>query len=210
MRIRITYIKDLPLRFTSALDIQGIWERAIRRSRLYLAYSQGFHPKAKIQLGLPLPLGFIGENEMVDIWLQQDHAPEKLKDTIQPKMPKGLQIKSIQMIAESEKPVVTTISTSDYKVKFWDIGYALNGLQNRIDQLLNQDQIIRMKRNNKEYDLRPLIQDLRILEENEMNNGYAIFISLTSSQSKMGRADEVMFSLGFQLEDFLINRIRSY
>ena len=69
MRIRIVYSKADSLKYTGNLDLQKIWERLLRRANLPLAYSQGFHPQPRINQGCPLPLGFIGENEMVDIWL---------------------------------------------------------------------------------------------------------------------------------------------
>jgi len=42
-RLRISYAKSEGLRYTSNLDVHKIWERLLRRARLPLAYSQGFH-----------------------------------------------------------------------------------------------------------------------------------------------------------------------
>ena len=66
MRIRISYNKNSLIRFTSALDMQRIWERSFRRASIKVTYSKGFHPQPRIQLGIPLPLGFIGLEEKVD------------------------------------------------------------------------------------------------------------------------------------------------
>lgn len=48
-RIRIHYAKTEGLRYTSNLDMQKVWERALRRAGLPLYYSQGFHPQPRIQ-----------------------------------------------------------------------------------------------------------------------------------------------------------------
>ena len=56
-RLRITYSKTAALRYTSNLDMHKIWERALRRARLPLAYSQGFHPQPRLTQACPLPLG---------------------------------------------------------------------------------------------------------------------------------------------------------
>jgi len=210
MRIRITYQKTLPLRFTSALDMQLIWERSLRRSSLHITYSQGFHPKPKIQLGLPLPLGFMSDEEIVDIWIEDKVSADQLLELIQPNLPIGLTISSIEEIDFSQKPVVTRITTAEYVVKFWDQDVNRDALQTKINSLLLTEKIIRTKRNKKQYDLRPLIKSVRLLPDSEIVDGFALFIALCSEQNRMGRADEVMFALDFSLEEFLIKRTKTY
>jgi len=210
MRIRIIYQKTLPLRFTSALDMQLIWERSLRRSSLHITYSQGFHPKPKIQLGLPLPLGFMSDEEIVDIWIEDKVSADQLLELIQPNLPIGLTISSIEEIDFSQKPVVTRITTAEYVVKFWDQDVNRDALQTKINSLLLSEKIIRTKRNKKQYDLRPLIKSVRLLPDLEIVDGFALFIALCSEQNRMGRADEVMFALDFSLEEFLIKRTKTY
>ena len=206
MRIRISYQKMLSLRFTSALDMQRIWERSIRRAGYKITYSQGYHPQPKIQLGLPLPLGFISEDEKVDIWLENDIDKELTKTNLELNIPEGLEINQIEKIDPSSKPLVTLIKISEYAVRFWDDNNKLN-LNHSISDLLQEKEIIRTKRNNKPYDLRPLILDLHQMEAKDDFN---IFMALKSEQNQMGRADEVMFALGYELDAFLIKRLLSY
>jgi len=98
-RFRITYAKQDALRFTGNLDIQKVWERYLRRAELPVAYSQGFHPQPKIQQACPLPLGFISETEITDIWLDDDlistvDVQHRLTTTGQP----GIAIRSVASI----------------------------------------------------------------------------------------------------------------
>ena len=58
MRVRLTFTKQGALRYTGHLDLHKILERSIRRAKLPLAYSQGYHPQPKINLAAALPLGF--------------------------------------------------------------------------------------------------------------------------------------------------------
>ena len=210
MRIRIGYKKEVPLRFTSALDIQKIWERSFRRSELKISYSQGFHPQPKIQLGLPLPLGFISDDEQVDIWLEEEVSIQELTSMIPPNLPDGISITSINTIEQDQNPLVTTISVSEYGVKFWDTEFDLKSLQSCIENLLVQEEIIRTKRNNKQYNLRPLISDLNVRSNQVNDEVFPLQMTLVSKQNQMGRADEVMFALGYELNQFLIKRVKSY
>ena len=69
-RLRVTFSRGEELKYLSHLDVMRLWERALRRADLPLAYSQGFSPHAKISIAAPLPLGVTGERELMDIVLQ--------------------------------------------------------------------------------------------------------------------------------------------
>jgi hypothetical protein len=69
-RIRITFAKQGALRYIGHLDLHKMWESATRRARIALAYSQGFHPKPKIQFASALPLGFSSRCEVADMWVE--------------------------------------------------------------------------------------------------------------------------------------------
>ena len=209
MRIRIFYQKEIPLRFTSALDIQRIWERSLRRAGLQIMYSQGFHPQPKIQLGLPLPLGYISSGECVDVWLEEFHAEIELINMLNPKVPAGIIIDSIELIDDFAKPVVSTITSSEYLIKFWDEKFTEKKIQPLIDSLLEQPSILRTKRNGKQYDLRPLILDARTVSISEQDDHYSLYMKLVSEPNRMGRADEVLLVMGFSLNEFLVKRTHS-
>ena len=70
-RIRARFRKGERVRHISHLDVLRYWERAIRRAELPLLYSQGFTPHPKIAFAAPLPLGFIGEREIIEVLLQE-------------------------------------------------------------------------------------------------------------------------------------------
>ena len=90
MRIRISYNKGPLIRFTSALDMQRIWERSFRRASIRVTYSKGFHPQPRIQLGIPLPLGFIGMDEKVDLWIEDSLSLEYIINRLERNLPEGL------------------------------------------------------------------------------------------------------------------------
>ena len=79
MRIRITFAKQGPLRYTGHLDLHKLWERAARRAELPLAYSQGFHPQPKMNIAAALPLGFSSRCEVMDMKLEHEIQLERLR-----------------------------------------------------------------------------------------------------------------------------------
>lgn len=75
MRIRFRFSKLGKVRFTSQRDTARMWERALRRARLPLAYTEGFSPRPQLSFGLALPTGCESLAEYVDVALD-DSRPE--------------------------------------------------------------------------------------------------------------------------------------
>ncbi len=55
VRLRIRFAKMGRVRWTSHRDVARMWERALRRARLPMAYTEGFSPRPKLSFGLALP-----------------------------------------------------------------------------------------------------------------------------------------------------------
>jgi radical SAM-linked protein len=68
-RIRIRFVKQGKIRWTSHRDVARMWERAFRRVKLPLAYSAGFSPRPKVSFGLALPTGHESLAEYLDVEL---------------------------------------------------------------------------------------------------------------------------------------------
>ena len=67
--LRIRFSKLGKIRFTSHRDVARIWERALRRAELPIAYSEGFSPRPKLSFGLALSTGYESYGEYLDVAL---------------------------------------------------------------------------------------------------------------------------------------------
>lgn len=67
MRLRVRFTKLGKVRFLSHRDLARIWERALRRADLPVAYSQGFSPRPKLHFGLALSTGHESLGEYLDV-----------------------------------------------------------------------------------------------------------------------------------------------
>src|ERR1035437_2040458 len=74
MRIRFRFSKLGKIRFTSQRDVARMWERALRRARMLLAYTEGFSPRPQLSFGLALPTGAESLAEYVDVALDPERA----------------------------------------------------------------------------------------------------------------------------------------
>ena len=107
MRIRITFAKQGPLRYTGHLDLHKLWERAARRAQLPLAYSQGFHPQPKMNMAAALPLGFSSRCEVMDMKLEHEIQLDGLREKLQQTLPAGIQVLNVES-ADERAPALQT------------------------------------------------------------------------------------------------------
>lgn len=199
-RYRLNYSKLEGMRYTSNLDIHKMWERAFRRAKLPLKYSQGFHPQPKIQQANPLPLGFMSKNEMVDFYLEEEINVEDLLSRFPKVLPEGIKINSIEQIDNNEPTLQKLAGASEYLVYLLD-KVEFTTTRKSIEDILEKDTVLRVRRG-KSYDLRPLIISLEL---QPIDNGI-IKMVLSANDGATGRPDEVLDELGIPLENTRIIR----
>lgn len=203
-RYRIAYQKNEAIKYTSNLDLYRVWERALRRAKLPIVYSQGFHPQPKINLACPLPLGMISTVELVDIWLQEAQDITYLKSLLERSVPPGIIIDGLEDVSVDEPPIQTTILSSVYLVELPD-GINIADLKEKISTLSNSSELLRTRRK-KSYDLRPLLLDI-FLREDKVHQP-VLQMHLSATEGKTGRPDEVLLELGVDPSETSITRTR--
>jgi radical SAM-linked protein len=189
-RYRIEYSKTSMMRFIGHLDMMRVWERTFRRAQLPMAYSQGFNPHPRINLGLALPLGYISHCELLDIWLTEDIQSEVFRQRVRNRLPPGIELQVISQISPSTPNLQKQIRAVIYDVHFAP-DPMLDPLQGKIDTLLASQQLMRERRG-KIYDLRPLIQSLECMR---LDNAIVLNMCLSAEEGQTGRPDEVLLQL---------------
>jgi len=191
-RYRIHYQKLDAIKYTSNLDLYKVWERSCRRAGLPLVYSQGFHPQPKINLACPLPLGITSTVEIVDIWLSDQLDLETIIGKLENAVPPGIKVQNVELAVTTEPAIQTTILSARYHAIF-PANFDSDRLAMNINSVMEQVEIIRLRRT-KQYDLRPLIQNLSLIQTPEGMVGIEMLLS--AREGKTGRPDEVLLQLG--------------
>ncbi|HEX6035487.1 MAG TPA: TIGR03936 family radical SAM-associated protein [Anaerolineales bacterium] len=213
MRIRITFTKQGALRYTGHLDLHKLWERAARRAQLPLAYSQGFHPQPKMNMAAALPLGFSSRCEVMDMKLEQDIPLDDLPTRLNETLPSGLQVVGVEQVDERLPALQTQVASAEYEVTLTE-AIDRSELKRRIDSVIESKALPRERRG-KMYDLRPLIEELQIVESGGSPPGtdqgpspHRIFMRLAAREGATGRPEEVLDVLGIAFEGTRIERTR--
>lgn len=212
MRIRITFAKQGPLRYTGHLDLHKLWERAARRAELPLAYSQGFHPQPKMNMAAALPLGFSSRCEVLDLKLEHEIRLDGLREELQGTLPAGIQVLNVESADERAPALQTQVASAEYEVTLTET-VDVAELKRKIDSVMESESIIRERRG-KTYDLRPLIEGLQILESDglpsaqERAPAIQILMRLAAHEGATGRPEEVLEVLDIAFEETRIERTR--
>ena len=191
MRLRIHFAKTEAMRYTGHLDLHRAWERTLRRAGLPLAYSQGFRPHPRINLGCALPLGFTSQDEVVDIWLEHVLTFDEIETDLQSAIPPGIQIQTLAIIDEKEPTLQTQLQAAEYQLTLLE---AIPELDYRLGEVCLAESLPRQRRG-KAYDLRPLILDLRHIQDNEAGQ-QRLRMVLSTREGATGRPEEVILALG--------------
>lgn len=126
-----TFYKKGWLIFISHLNLMRLYERAFKKANLPVVYSQGFNPHMRLSLPFPLPLGYIGQNEIGEIYLYQKIDPEEFIKKANNHLPEDIQIISVEH--KNIKNFNQLVSSYNYQVVFKS-GFDVNELKNNLKQ----------------------------------------------------------------------------
>ncbi len=206
MRVRITFAKCGPLRYVGHLDVHRLWERTIRRAGLPLAYSHGFRPKPKMQLASALPLGVTSRAEVLDLWLEEEiPLDEALRARLQANAPQGLEVLSLERVDDRAPALQTQLRAAEYEATLLEAPPEPE-LDRRVRAALQAESLPRERRG-KAYDLRPLIQSLRLLSP-DAEGRPRLAMRLSAREGATGRPDEVLAALGIPVHAARVERVR--
>lgn len=189
-RLRITFEKTEAMKYTGHLDLHQAWERLIRRARLPLAYTQGFSPHPRINLASALPLGFTGQAEVVDIWLETEAPMGETLAALRSASPPGIQIRELEAVELHLPALQSVLEASEYIITLLE---PVADLETRIQQLLDR-QVIARERRGKPYDLRPLILNLERIA-NDPTEMARLQARLAAREGATGRPEEVLAAM---------------
>ncbi len=187
IRLRVRYSKLGKVRFVSHRDGARLWERALRRVDLPVAYTEGFTPRPKVGFGLALPTAAESIAEYVDLDLSRDADLDPtdpgwlewrrdLKQSLSSALPQGMDVLSITERAASDGSLQEQVTSTTWELTGWELaGEKMTGqgpepepLDDALRHVLAADEVLverERKGQRRTDDVRPLIRDLTLRED---------------------------------------------
>lgn len=109
---RVFFSKTGRAKYISHLDLSGVMQRAIRKTKLPVWYTEGYNPRMYTQFMLPLSLGQEGIREAMDFRLLEDILSEQVTERINGALPLDIRV------IETTVPVYknTDIASAEYEI----------------------------------------------------------------------------------------------
>ena len=195
MKLRAKYSKMESSRFLSHLELMKAMERAFRRAKVPLAFSEGFNPHPKISYASALSVGIASRGEYLDLELSAQIDLPDFKDRTNDCLVKGIEILDVKEIKDKVKSLTATIERAEYTVICSiEEKLTVEELQQLIEDFFKQPEILvtrKSKDKSKEIDIKEGIYRLRA-ELNNMN----LIINFTVDSGSKGniRAGEVYYA----------------
>ena len=163
-RYRIIFTKTAETRFIGHLDLQSLFQKAIRRAKLPVAYSEGFNPHQLLSFAAPLPLGMAALGEIVETYTIEEVAPRVIMESLSPQMPNGITILSVEEIPSMGKGAAALVLAATYDIVFpfsHDLATKIDGI---IAEILASDVIKVQKRTKKGLSIADIRPDILSIE----------------------------------------------
>ena len=162
MRALIRFGKQPRLRFISHLDLQRFFQRAVNRTGLPIAWSQGFNPHPVMSFGSALALGWTSEYEVIDIKLSAPMGRKRTEEAVRAALPEDLPVLEVRMIEDRHPAPMAQVRMSDYRVALSGEGAA--EAVARIPAFLASDEVMAVKKSKsgeKLVNIRPMAIDIK-------------------------------------------------
>jgi radical SAM-linked protein len=137
-RLWIRYSKAGRLRFMSHRDYTRVFERAVRRAQLPIAFSAGFTPHPKISWVGAAPTGVASEAEYLEIGLSATVEPREVQRRLDESLPVDLRIHEV--VEASAKSLADRVNASQWHFTF--PGLELGRLTAAVDALLAHESFL--------------------------------------------------------------------
>lgn len=189
--LQLKIAKHGEFKYIGHLDLQKLFERALRRTGLPAVHTVGFNQRMKISWGVALPLFFESDGEYLEIELAEKFNDlEEIKSIINKQLPAQAQLQEIKEIDSKKDELINALLEAKYS--------AVLKSQEKIDQemidkLMAKESIeitklgkVRgQRRKEKTVDIRSRILDIKLINDTE----------LELRLEKMQRPDEVVNQL---------------
>ena len=207
-RLRVVFSRGEETKYITHLDVMRLWERALRRAGMPLAYSEGFNPHARLALAAPLAVGVTSEAELLDVFLTGRVSPYAFLTRIGEHLPPGIAVSSAVDTPLPAPSLQSQLRFIEYRVEA-----ATERPASEIAQAIRRFLALRELPWEHARDTGPRKYDLRALVDELRPEGYAagrcvLIMRLRADSGGSGRPEQVTLALGFDETPLSVHRTR--
>ncbi len=221
MRVRLRFTKLGRVRYLGHRDVARVWERAIRRAGLPIAYSEGFSPRPRVHFGLALSVGHESVAEYLDVDLRDAELDgldvAALPGALSECLPVGIDVTGAIPVAFNEPSLQATVSSVSW-------AFAIEGSQGeateRVAEFLDRSEVpimVTRKGSEQVVDLRPAVLGMHVVVDDvwtdtagDTTPGGAVVHCDVATQPRSFRPAEVLAAFDPPLTELRVRRLEQW
>ncbi len=207
-RLRVTFSRGENTKYVPHLDMMRYWERAFRRARISIVYSEGFHPHPRFSIASPLPVGVTSEGELMDLFLDREVSLSTFLRELAVQMVSDIEVRSVEAVDLESPSVQSLLRAAEYRVGVATT-ISREAAEMAVGELLGKATLPWEHVRDGEvrrYDLRALVHELRL--EQWSADMTEFWMRLKADSSGAGRPEQVALALGYQEQPEYIHRLK--
>ena len=188
MILRFKFKKYGPVVYIGHLDVMRFFQKAIRRSNIDAAYTEGFSPHQKLSFAQPLSVGIETDADYFDLEMNSLPDMNTLVKRMNEQCVEGIEIVCVTILNDDADNAMSSVKAADYLYYFDD----LSTDKALIDSFFSQESFIfeyTRKEKTKTKDLMQDIYDHKISDDNTLT------VKVNSSSAGNLKADVVIEAL---------------
>jgi len=201
-KLRFYFSKADEVKYVGHLDTIELFDRAFRRAKLPISFSEGFNPRPKLTFAHPLAVGISSNGEIGEIELTEKILEEEFINRLNEALPIPVRIIKAEYI-EEKKSLMSLVKSAEYTIQIQDEVIT----PEKVENLLLQDQIVIEKTSKSgktsTVDIKPMILSWKFVDKN--NNIFKVDLKTGSNENL--RPDTIIKLLG-EIEKYKIVRER--
>lgn len=168
MKAIIQFGKTGRLRYISHLDLQRFMQRALRRTGLPVAYSQGFNPHALLSFASALGMGVSSEAELLEVRLAEPVEEQAILEAMRAALPPEMPVYRVRTVDDRFPSLMATVYCADYRIDL--NGPGAQAVADAAAGYLEMTEVMavrKTKSGEKTVNIRPSTLELRVEEAQE-------------------------------------------
>ena len=183
------------------------FERAFREENLPLAFTRATRPRPRIKLAANLPIGIELRGEVVEAYFD-DLVPLERIQAAAGRFPDGIELRDAKEVWHGFPSAASQLRAAEYEVEVGgDDSLTTDALRGAVVRLLGAEELHGMRRRGEserrsdagDRDLRPLIEDVEVIDVDEAARTARIRTVLRLDASGAGRPEDVVQALDLPL-----------
>lgn len=207
-RWQLLFSRTAPALRMRQADLVDELERSFREANLPLAYTRALKPRPRIKFAANLPVGLELRGEVVEAYFD-DLVPLERITAAGEHFPDGIELRDAKEVWHGFPSAASQLRGAEYEIDMaGDDALTSDALRGAVVRLLSAGELHGKRRRGEserrsdagERDLRPLIEDVEVLEVDEKARTARLRTVLRLDPSGAGRPEDVVHALDLPLK----------